>query len=258
MQHSRFVLFIVLGAVLVVGLLLALGFWQMRIKDDPYRQAVFSWGRSVKDFRADRRRKPTEILRFSGVRQGLNVVDLLGGNGYYTELLSHVVGPQGRVYLQNNSLFLRFSTEGLEKRLRNGRLQNVVRIDSEFADLGLPNEVDLIFMGLCYHDIYVPREDPVIMTSREEFFPQIHDALKSGGRVLVIDHAAEPGSGTSASSWHHRIAEDYAIADFQRAGFRYLGKSEILRNPEDDHVLRIWDEKIRGKTDRFVLLFEKN
>lgn len=258
MRKPRLVLFVFLGTAFAIVALLVIGFWKIQAGDDPVQKAVYSWGRSVKDFRADRRRKPVEILRFGGVEPGLTVVDLLGGSGYYAELLSKVVGPQGVVYLQNNSLFLRFSTEELEDRLRDNRLPNVIRLDSEFADLKLPGEVDLIFMGLSYHDIYVPREDPVIMTSREEFFPQIYAALKPGGRVLVIDHAGEPGSGTSASSWHHRIAEDYAISDFERSGFRLLGTSEVLRSPEDDYSLRIWDDKVRGKTDRFVLLFEKS
>lgn len=227
------------------------------VSDDPYVKAVYSWNRSIQDFRTDLRRKPKDVLRFAQVGPGMKVVDLLGGAGYYTELLSNIVGPEGHIHLHNNSLFLRFSAEGLEERLKGGRLANVTRLDSEFADLQLPTDVDLVFMGLCYHDIYVPRDDPTIMTSREEFFPQIWRSLKSGGRILVIDHAAESGSGTTASPWHHRIAEDYAIEDFEGAGFVYLGSIDVLRNPQDDYSLRIWNEQVQGNTDRFVLLFEK-
>jgi len=225
--------------------------------DDPYTKAVYSWGRSLKDYRADFRRKPVDVLGFSEIRPGMKVIDLLGGAGYYTELISKLVGSDGHVYLQNNSLFLRFSEEGLEKRLANDRLSNVTRLDSEFADLRLPKDVDLIFMGLSYHDIYVPREDPVIMTSRDEFFPQIIGALKPGGLVLVIDHSAELGSGTRESPVNHRIAEDYAIEDFRQAGFKYKGSIDVLRNPGDDRTLSIWDDRIEDRTDKFVFLFEK-
>jgi len=225
--------------------------------EDVYDEVLSANGRPWRDRWTDRRRKPAAVLRFSGAGAGMTVIDLLGGTGYYTELFSHLVGPDGHVYVQNNSLFLRFSKEGLEKRLDDDRLDNVTRIDSEFADLRLPPEADLVFMGLCYHDIYVPRDDPAIMTSREEFFPQIWAALKPGGRILVIDHAAEPGSGTDAAAWHHRIAEDYAVGDFEQAGYRFLGSIDTLRNPGDDYSLRIWDDAVRGKTDKFVLLFEK-
>lgn len=224
---------------------------------DIYGQAVANKDRSWADRRRDKLRKPDRVLRFSNLQPGMTAVDLMGGGGYYAELMSYVVGPSGRVILQNNKLFLQFSTEEMEKRLRNNRLPNVERLDSQFSDFELPTDVDLIFLGLSYHDIYIKRSDPVKTTSREEFFPQVWDALKPGGRVLVIDHAAKPGTGIETTEALHRIAEDFAIADWQEAGFTFLGSLDVLRNPDDDHTLRMREDAIRGKTDRFVLLFEK-
>jgi len=34
-------------------------------------------------------------------------------------------------------------------------------------------------------------------------------------------------------------------------------ESDLLRNPADDHSLLVFDEKIRGKTDRAVFRFRK-
>lgn len=251
------VLRLLIAAIVIAASITVFAALSLVYSSDPYTNAVYSWGRGLKDYRADLRRKPAAVLRFADVQPGMKVVDLLGGAGYYTELISRIVGPEGHVYLQNNSLFLRFSTEGLEHRLRGGRLPNVTRLDSEFADMKLPQDLDIVFMGLSYHDIYVPREDPVIMTSREEFFPQVYQALKTGGKVLVIDHAAEPGSGKSAAAKLHRIDVDYAIKDFERAGFRLLAKLDILRNSNDNYSLDIWDDQVEDKTDKFILLFEK-
>ena len=44
----------------------------------------------------------TEILAFAGIGPGMVVADLMAGQGWYSEVLSRVVGPEGRVYLQNN------------------------------------------------------------------------------------------------------------------------------------------------------------
>lgn len=224
---------------------------------DIYAMSVNQATRSKEDRESDGRRHPYDVLKLSGVQPGMVVVDLLGGSGYYAELFNPLVGPEGKVYLQNNSLFLRFSTEGLEARLADGRLQNVERLDSEFADLKLPENADLIFMGLSYHDIYVPREDPIIMTSREEFFPQIVASLKTGGKLLVIDHAAAAGSGRSSAPELHRIEESYAIEDISSAGFKLIASLDVLRTDTDDYSLDIWEEEVYHKTDRFVLLFEK-
>lgn len=95
------------------------------------------------------------------------------------------------------------------------------------------------------------------MTSREEFFPQIWSALKPGGKILVLDHAATNGSGTDSTAKLHRIDEQYVVRDFECAGYRLLGRLTALRNTEDNYDVSIWDDTVNGRTDRFILLFEK-
>jgi len=220
-------------------------------------QSIHHSDRYADDKARDKSRKPLDILRFSGVTQGQVVIDLLGGGGYYSELFNYIVGEQGKVYLQNNSLFLRFSQEELATRLDGARLKNVVRIDSEFADMKLPADVDLIFIGLSYHDIYVPREDPVITANRAEFFAQVTAALKPGGALLIIDHAAEPGTGIDTTAKLHRIDEDWARQDIESAGFEFEAALDVLRNPDDNYQLDIWKKGIMRKTDRFIHLYRK-
>ena len=43
----------------------------------------------------------------------------------------------------------------------------------------------------------------------------------------------------------------------EAAGFEFVGESQILRNPNDDHTLPVFDPKIRRQTDQFVLRFRK-
>lgn len=221
-------------------------------------QSIHHANRYADDDARDKARKPLDVLRFAGVKQGQVVIDLLGGGGYYSELFNYIVGEQGKVYLQNNSLFLRFSQEELETRLDEGRLKNVVRLDSEFADMQLPGNVDLIFIGLSYHDIYVPREDPVMTANREAFFAQVVAALKPGGALLIIDHAAEPGTGIDTTAKLHRIDEDWARQDIESAGFKFEAALDVLRNPDDNYQLDIWKKGVMRKTDRFIHLYRKS
>jgi len=223
---------------------------------DLYDAAVYDSHRSIADRWDDNRRQPAEIIRFAGVQPGMRVADLFAGGGYYSEILSRAVGDAGQVYLQNNSLFLRSSGDQLSERLKRNRLSNVTRVDSEFAALDLPSGLDQVFMVLSYHDIHVPREDPAIMTNPAVFFPQLKAALKPGGRVLIVDHAAMPGSGTSTTAELHRIDEASVEEDFRRAGFELVGKFEGLRNKTDNYEVDVWDDEVRGHTDRFVHLYE--
>lgn len=221
------------------------------------KQSLYQPDRFSNDRERDKNRKPLSILDFSDIKPGMKIIDLLGGGGYYTELFNYIVGDKGKIYIQNTSLFLRFSKDELEKRLENNRLQNVIRLDSDFADMQLPKNADLMFIGLSYHDIYVDREDKKLTTTREEFFPQIFSALKPGGKLVIIDHAAEAGSGISSTTKLHRIDEKWAINDIENAGFKLIKTSDVLRNNKDKHNLSIWNKKVFHKTDRFVHLYQK-
>lgn len=224
-----------------------------------YQTAVyFNPQRPQEDRRDDAQRKPADILAFAGVEPGMKVIDLLGGSGWYTELLAAVVGEEGQVYLVNTPLFLHFTQTEMEARLADNRLQNVTRVDGEWTQMNLPEDADLIWLSLAYHDIYVTRpNDPSFEADRDSFFQQIKAALKPGGHILVIDHAATPGTGKEAAQTLHRIDENFARADFESEGFVFVKSLDILRNPADDYEQSIWAKGIMNKTDKFIYLFQK-
>lgn len=222
-----------------------------------FERSIHQPDRFSDDKSRDKNRKPLGILELTNVKSGMKVIDLLGGGGYYTELFNYIVGDTGKVYIQNTTLFLRFSKEELEKRLTNNRLKNVIRLDSDFADMKLPKDADVMFIGLSYHDIYVKRDAKFLTTTREEFFPQIFSAIKPGGKLVITDHAAKDGTGTSLTTKLHRIDEEWAIKDIESAGFKLVTSSDLLRNPKDDRSLDIWKKQFYHKTDRFVHVYEK-
>lgn len=214
-------------------------------------------GRYSDDEDKDSYRKPLDVLKFSGIQKDMTVVDLLGGGGYYSELFSYLVGKNGKVYLQNNSLFLRFSTEELEDRLEGNRLANVVRLDSDYADMNLPENIDVFYLGLSFHDFFVKRDDPVISANPSAFYSQVYKSLKPGGSLIIIDHSAAPGMSIDKSAKLHRIDEDWARQQLEQNGFKFEEKLDILRNPSDDFSLDIWNKKVYHKTDRFIHRYKK-
>lgn len=224
-----------------------------------YQKAVYhNEIRPQTDKDRDARRKPVDVLEFSGVKPGDTVIDLLGGGGYYTELLSHVVGDKGHVYLVNSPLFVNFTKDQIQERLANNRLKNVTRIDGPWNDLGMPEKADAIFIVLGYHDIYVPRpNNPAFEADPDAFFQQIHASLKPSGKLLVIDHAAAKGTGKTHASSLHRIEEAFAKQDFENHGFVFESDLAVLRNPNDDFSKDIWAKGIMQHTDRFIHLYRK-
>jgi len=224
-----------------------------------YHAAVADPGRSAKDRERDLRDHPADVLSFAAIKSGMTVADIFGGGGYYSELVAHVVGKDGKVLLINNAPYDAFAKDALVPRLAGGRLPNVVHTTVDPADLGMkPASVDVAMIVMSYHDLfYADPTDGWPAIDANHFLDQIRIALKPGGSLLIIDHAALAGSGISVTKSLHRIDEDFAKKDIAAHGFRLEKSWDGLRNSGDDRSLVVFDPKIRGKTDRFVHLYRK-
>src|SRR6266446_9990242 len=60
--------------------------------------AVADPSRPAGDRKLDAARKPAEVLAHAGIRPGQVIGEFLPGGGYYTRLLSDIVGPTGKIY----------------------------------------------------------------------------------------------------------------------------------------------------------------
>ena len=60
--------------------------------------AVADPGRPAADTARDANRKPAEVLAWVGVNPGDRIGEIFPGGGYYTRMLSKIVGPTGKVY----------------------------------------------------------------------------------------------------------------------------------------------------------------
>ncbi len=227
---------------------------------DVYDAAVQHSGRSADDVKRDALDHPAEVLRLARIKPGMHVVDFLAGDGYYSELLSYVVGPGGHVLLLNNPSFSKWSEGGDVKRVADKRLPNV---ESQIVDLNQLQwpaaSLDAVFLVKIYHDLYWvdPKGDwPKVNTSA--VLDNIARAVKPGGVVVIVDHSAKPGAGTTVASSLHRIDEGYARKDWESRGLKLIGKSDALRKPEDPREQISYLPPMLGKTDRFVLVFRKS
>ncbi len=217
--------------------------------------AVQDKTRSVRDRRRDKTRKPAEVLAFFGIHEGMQVADVMAGDGYYTELLSKIVGKTGKVFCQNSAIPLRvFADKPLTKRLANGRLPNVVRLDRELSDPGFPaGKLDAALLIRFYHDFKWQKVD------RAAFNRTMFRALKPGAIFGVVDHHANAGAGDTVGKSLHRVEASLVRKEIEAAGFVLEAESDILHNPKDTHDWNIFSRKGFGRdaTDRFVYRFRK-
>ncbi len=183
--------------------------------------AIANTERSAADHERDAREKPAEVLAFAGVKPGMTVADLFAGGGYYTELLAHLVGANGKVYAVNNVPYAQYSKKDREARFTEGRLKNVEPRLVEASYMNLPaKSVDVAVIVMSFHDVYWIDEKegwPEINTNG--FIDSIKRTLKPGGKLLVIDHNAPAGSGPEMAGKAHRLNEDYVKKALTSRGF---------------------------------------
>jgi predicted methyltransferase len=196
----------------------------------------------------DSDRKPDGLVAFAGVRPGDKVAELAPGGGYFTRILSGVVGPEGRIYAMAGR------PSPARQELAAAR-PNVSVITAEPGTIPAPEPVDVVWTTLNYHDfknVKVGTSDGAAAINAAAF-----RALKPGGLYLVVDHDTAAGAGASQTSTLHRIEGALVKREVESAGFRLDGESDLLRHPADDHSIKVQETGIRGKTDQFVLRFRK-
>ncbi len=220
--------------------------------------AVADPARPEEDRSRDANRKPAESLEFAGVKPGETVADFLPGGGYFTRLFSVAVGPKGHVYAVAPPKRPNAAADAPEPSAKvkaiaaDPHYSNVTVLVTRPADFALPAPVDLVWTSQNYHDVHNVANIDMLAFNKAVF-----NALKPGGVYIVLDHAAEPGSGPRDTSTLHRIDEATVKQEVEAAGFKLDGESKILRNPDDPHTAKVFDPSIQGKTDQFILKFRK-
>jgi predicted methyltransferase len=213
-------------------------------------KAVADGGRPADDKAQDEVRKPGEVLAFSGVKPGQHVAEFLPGGGYYTRMLSDVVGPNGKVYALETSRWGQQNIDATKKAI-DGHA-NVSLDVSPFGAFNLPEKVDVFWTTLNYHDLHVAKYGVVDMAA---FNKHVYDSLKPGGVYFITDHDSAAGAGDTKVADLHRIEKATVVKEVTAAGFRLEGESDVLRRATDDHSKPVFDLKL--KTDQFVLKFRK-
>jgi predicted methyltransferase len=213
--------------------------------------AVADSGRPAADTARDAARKPVEMLVFSGVKPGDTVLEVLPGGGYFTRLISKLVGPSGHVYAAAPEGKMREAASAIAA---DPAYANVSIIGLEAAATAALPPLDLIWTSQNYHDLHLTRvhQDPVA------FDKLWLSRLKPGGVLMIIDHAALPGAPVTATADAlHRIDPAAARTEAESAGFVFDGRSDALANPADPHTANVFDPSIRGHTDQFAFRFRK-
>src|ERR1700683_1695465 len=192
-----------------------------------YSQLIAAPDRSSADRQADKRRDPLPFLAFAGVRPGMKVLDMGAGGGYSTELMARAVAPNGTVYGQNPADIFPKAMETFEARMKTPAMKDAVADIRPFDDPVPPDvhDLDLITFLFYYHDTTYMNVDRIEMDRK------LFAVLKPGGVLLIADHSALPGQGTSVGKTLHRIEEGTLRQEVDAAGFPLVAEGNFCRTP---------------------------
>lgn len=220
-------------------------------------------------------RHPRETLEFFGLREGMTVVELAPGGGWYTEVLAPLLKGSGEYYAAHydpngGAYYRRALGAYLSKLGRNDDVYGDVVVTTlappEALVIAPEGRADLV---LAFRNIH----SWMNADSLGQAFAAAFAALKPGGIFGVVQHRAADGRDVESMKDTGYVSEDYVIAAARSVGFELDGRSEVNANPADptDHAGGVWAlpptlrgeeaeheaKLVIGESDRMTLRFIK-
>lgn len=243
-----------------------------------WEELLTSGHRSDKNKQRDQYRHPKETLEFFGIKPGMTVVEIAPGGGWYTEILSPLLGPEGTLYAAH------FDPNSEVEYYRNGRAKFERKMDVESDVYG--NVTITTFQPPEIFDIAPDGSVDAVVTFRNvhnwlrggreatvDSFKAMYKALKPGGVLGVVEHRLPKSQEQDEKASSGYMHQDFVISVAQDAGFKLVASSEINANPRDtaDHPKGVWtlppslrlgdqdkDKYMEiGESDRMTLKFVK-
>jgi len=236
--------------------------------------------RSDRNKARDSYRHPKQTLEFFGLRRNMTVVEIWPGGGWYTEILAPVLKGTGKLYAAQYGTHAIFNYQRqedaalVEKTKKHpdvfGELQFTTLWSPNLLAIAPPGTADMVVTFRNVHNWISPdyKQDPV------RIFGAFLAALKPGGILGVVDHRWPDAGTEDPKAVNGYVSEERIIALARGAGFEFVARSDINRNPRDtrDHPSGVWslppdlsmkqgEDKQKyldiGESDRMTLKFRK-
>ena len=235
-------------------------------KDENLVRAVAASHRTAAFIERDQARRPLQELEFFGIKPNATVVEISPGAGYWTEILAPYLRDKGTLY----TVVSQRAADDWKKKLdASPDLYSKVKVsivNGDSVEIAPAGSADLVVTFRNVHN-WMARD------LADAYFAAFYKALKPGGVLGVEEHRASTSQPQDPKAKNGYVREDYTIALAEKAGFKLLGKSELLANPKDtkDWPEGVWTlppslalgDKDRekylaiGEADNFLLKFVK-
>jgi predicted methyltransferase len=234
--------------------------------------------RSEANIARNQYRHPQETLEFFGIEDGMTVMEIWPGGGWYTEILAPAMRGHGKLIIatwdpeiEGQPAYRYELPKKMEENFtKHPEVYDQVTLEY-FSPPGSPSlgeaaSVDAVVTFRNTHGW-------VGSGQAQDIFNEFARVLKPGGILGVVQHRADDGSDLKKTAKQGYVSEA-AVKEFaSNAGFVFVASSEINANPMDskDHAEGVWTlppgyalgevDKDKyaaiGESDRMTLRFKK-
>ncbi len=212
--------------------------------------AIAAPDRPSADRERDAARKPAELLAFARLTPGQKVGDFISGSGYWARIMARATGPRGTIYAYQPAEFVKCPAT---PEAAPAGYPNIVALCGALGEVRFPEPLDMILTVQNWHDLHLKSSPDGLGATIAK---RLHDALKPGGTLVVVDHVANPQPIPFAvAATLHRSDTASLRQEIERAGFAFAGESRLYADPADPHTASVFDPAIRGRTDQLAYRF---
>ena len=169
--------------VVVVGLLLLHQIVMRIVRKLVHFPAPAFIGRGLDSNYRRKLQPPDKIIRRSGIKEGMHVLEVGCGSGAYTTFVARVVGGGGKVYALDIQPEMLQQLQSKLAKPENEDIRNIELVNSSAYELPFDDDsLDLVYM------VTVLQEIP----DRSKALQQVRRVLKPGGILSVTEWLPDP------------------------------------------------------------------
>lgn len=169
-----------------------------------------------------------EIVETMGLEPGMDAADIGAGTGFFSRMMAHKVGPKGKVYAVD---IAENFVKHIDELAKQEGLKNLkARVCTEHSVELKKNSIDLAFICDVYHHFEYPYDS----------MASIYEALRPGGRVMIVDFERIVGVSREWTLGHIRCGKGTVTDEVKDSGFDFIEEVDLGM---DDQWVRIYRKR---------------